>query len=101
MGLPSALRSRMRPSTEKNDPPSPSSPSPQVSAAQQPAEASDNVSFKRATRMRKGFALSASVAYLLSWIFLVLVLIGNTYNRPVLSSICTFVYSLLSKTKPN
>ncbi|KAJ4306162.1 hypothetical protein N0V88_000958 [Collariella sp. IMI 366227] len=44
--------------------------------------------------MRKGFALSASFAYLLSWIFLLLVVIGNTYDRPVLNSIFFFKLDL-------
>ena len=75
MKLPAALRSRMRHNTEKND--DRSSPvSPNSVEQSQPTEGAaevNNASIKRATRMRKGFALSASFAYLLSWIFLVLV----------------------------
>jgi hypothetical protein len=76
MGLPAALRSRLRAAhTEKADSPSSSSSSAQEQPAQL-AEA-DNASIKRATRLRRWFALSASFAYLLSWIFLLLV------SRPV------------------
>ncbi|KAK3301321.1 SUR7/PalI family-domain-containing protein [Chaetomium fimeti] len=89
MGLPAALRSRIKPNSEKNDPSSPSSPS-----AKEQAVENDNASFKRATRLRRYFALSASFAYLLSWIFLVLVLIGNTHPRAVLSGIYFFKLDL-------
>ncbi|KAK5658569.1 hypothetical protein OQA88_1962 [Cercophora sp. LCS_1] len=49
---------------------------------------------KRGTRVRKGFAISASVSYLLSFVFLVLVLIGNTYPRAVLRDIYFFKLDL-------
>lgn len=100
----------MKSNTEKNDPSSPSSPTTKDQAVE-----GDNASYKRATRMRRNFALSASFAYLLSWIFLVLVspftpsphnnnqpnsnhqiqvLIGNTYPRAVLSGIYFFKLDL-------
>jgi hypothetical protein len=64
----------MRHDTEKTDAPSPVNPnSAEQSQATEGAAEVNNASIKRATRMRKGFALSASFAYLLSWIFLVLV----------------------------
>lgn len=69
MGLPAALRSRLRPNkTEKHDSSSLSSPYGQPG----PADLS-SATLKQGTKMRKGFALSASFAYLLSWIFLLLV----------------------------
>lgn len=112
MKLPAALRSRMRPKTEKNEASSPVSP---ASAGQlQATEGAPEVNkanIKRATRMRTGFALAASFGYLLSWIFLVLVsrrlpslslniltlsqvLIGNTSNRPVLKDTYFFKLNL-------
>ncbi|KAL2196478.1 SUR7/PalI family-domain-containing protein [Corynascus similis CBS 632.67] len=87
MGLPAALRSRMRSNTEKSDLSSPSTPT-----SKEHALDSSNASFKRATRMRRNFALSASFAYVVAWIFLVLVLIGNTSARPVLSQ--TYFFKL-------
>ncbi|KAK4243961.1 SUR7/PalI family-domain-containing protein [Corynascus novoguineensis] len=87
MGLPAALRSRMRSNTENSDLSSPSTPT-----SKEHASDSSNASFKRATRMRRNFALSASFAYVVAWIFLVLVLIGNTRARPVLSQ--TYFFKL-------
>jgi len=49
---------------------------------------------KRATRVRKGFAISASVAYLIAWVFLVLIIIGNLYDRPVLRDVYFFKLDL-------
>jgi hypothetical protein len=73
MGLPAALRSRLKfNNTEKNDPSSPASPTSKEQAVPD-AEGTDNAAHKQATRMRRNFALSASFAYLLAWIFLVLV----------------------------
>jgi hypothetical protein len=69
MGLPAVLRSRLRPSTEKSGTSSPSSPT----SKEHLGSDLTNASIKQATRMRRGFALSASFAYLVSWIFLVLV----------------------------
>lgn len=66
MAIPSILRSRKTNSTEKHDLSSPTSPTREGSVM------SDAV-IRRATRLRKGFALSASFSYVLAWIFLVLV----------------------------
>lgn len=68
MALPSILRPRKR-TTEKHDPSS--RPTSTEHSAQSP-DVTDGT-LKRATRLRKGFALSAAAAYFLSWIFLVLV----------------------------
>ncbi|GAB1313927.1 SUR7/PalI family-domain-containing protein [Madurella fahalii] len=89
MAIPSILRPRKRNTTEKYDPSSPVSPVSKEHGAEV-----NSVVIKRATRLRKGFALSASIAYVLSWIFLVLVLIGNTYPRAVLNSIYFFKLDL-------
>ncbi|KAK4153907.1 SUR7/PalI family-domain-containing protein [Chaetomidium leptoderma] len=94
MGLPAALRSRLRFRKEKNESSSASSPTSKEQQLAQDAEANNNVGIKRATRMRRGFAMSASFAYLLSWIFLVLILIGNTHPRPVLDSVYFFKLDL-------
>ncbi|KAH6631116.1 SUR7/PalI family-domain-containing protein [Chaetomium sp. MPI-SDFR-AT-0129] len=97
MGLPAVLRSRLKGGSnnnEKHDPSSTSSPTTHDQTGTMGAEASTVASHKRATRMRRNFALSASFAYLLSWIFLVLVLIGNTRNQPVLRGIYFFKLDL-------
>lgn len=67
MAIPSILRPRKRNITEKHDPSSPLSPVSEQGTDIDPAV------IKRATRLRRGFALSAAIAYILSWIFLVLV----------------------------
>ncbi|KAL2190785.1 hypothetical protein L209DRAFT_674943 [Thermothelomyces heterothallicus CBS 203.75] len=87
MGLPAVLRSRLNTSSEKSHPSTPSTP---ISKEHVPE--SNDAGFKRATRMRRNFALSASFSYVLAWIFLVLVLVGNTYPRPVLSQ--TYFFKL-------
>ncbi|KAK4236676.1 SUR7/PalI family-domain-containing protein [Achaetomium macrosporum] len=97
MTLPAALRSRIRTSTEHHDTEqhhSSSESSPTTKEQPSPPPGLDDASIKRATRLRRGFAFSACFAYLVSWIFLVLVLIGNTYNRPVLSSIYFYKLNL-------
>ena len=108
MGLPAALRSRIRPNnnnnnnnTEKTDPPSSASPStPSTPSSPEPptqeatTEAQHTAAIKRATRLRRIFAWSASASYLLAWLFLLLILIGTTSARPVLSSIYLFKLSL-------
>jgi hypothetical protein len=89
MGLPAVLRSRLRPSTEKSGTSSPSSPT----SKEELGHGTDltDASIKQATRMRRGFALSASFAYLVSWIFLVLVryLFPNhrIFHTPILTTI--------------
>ena len=76
MALPAALRSRLRPKTEKTEPSTPASPTSNDQATRDSSttavEAND-AGIKQATRMRKGFALSASFAYLVSLVFLILV----------------------------
>ncbi|KAJ4401175.1 hypothetical protein N0V85_005587 [Neurospora sp. IMI 360204] len=42
---------------------------------------------KRATRLRQFFAYSASFGYLVSWVFLILILVGNTSDKPVLRNV--------------
>ncbi|KAK1836259.1 SUR7/PalI family-domain-containing protein [Podospora conica] len=49
---------------------------------------------KKATKVRKGFAISASVSSFLSLIFLILVLIGNVYPRAVLRDLYFFKLDL-------
>ena len=106
MGLPAALRSRLRPSSEKSgvssSSPSPSSVTKEDAPPSSPHDTTtevnnnnddndtDTAAVKRATRMRKRFALSASFAYTVSWVLLLLVLVGNTYPKPVLNSIYFF-----------
>ncbi|KAL2017625.1 hypothetical protein VTK56DRAFT_1893 [Thermocarpiscus australiensis] len=93
MALPSVLRSRLRnTAAEKNDLSSPSTPTSRENPDPQGSEVTE-AGIKRATRLRKGFALSASFSYLLAWIFLVLVLIGNTSQRPVIES--TYFFRLI------
>ncbi|KAK4131368.1 hypothetical protein BT67DRAFT_486332 [Trichocladium antarcticum] len=92
MGLPSILRPRKKNLTEKNAPLSPTTAASQEQSVQD-VEVND-ATVKRVTRRRKWFALSVSGAYLLSWIFLVLVMIGNTYPRAVLNSIYFFKLDL-------
>ena len=90
MALPSILRVRRRTPAEKGER---TSPSPAPGPKEQPAEdagtetppaaaegsttatttITDKAALKRATRMRKFFAISASTAYLISLIFLILV----------------------------
>lgn len=83
MGFPSALPSRLRPHvSEKTDSPSTTTPSSPVvdptttdhysEAATETSQLSNEV-LKKATRLRKGFALSAAFAYLVSLVFLILV----------------------------
>ncbi|KAL2115646.1 hypothetical protein VTJ04DRAFT_9901 [Mycothermus thermophilus] len=103
MGFPSALPSRLRPHvSEKTDSPSTTTPSSPVvdptttdhysEAATETSQLSNEV-LKKATRLRKGFALSAAFAYLVSLVFLILVLVGNTYPRAVLNQ--TYFFKLI------
>ncbi|KAK3988650.1 SUR7 family protein pun1 [Cladorrhinum sp. PSN332] len=106
MHLPSVLRPRPRkpsPSLEpEKQPGSPTSPHsyPDQDAATASASASGppfNVppsAMKRVTRFRRYFSFSASASYLLAWVFLILVLIGNTPGTSVLESIYFFKLSL-------
>ncbi|KAL1837569.1 hypothetical protein VTJ49DRAFT_3650 [Mycothermus thermophilus] len=103
MGLPTALRSRMKHVSEKGETSSTSAPStlipPSPADSKDPSETPSDGSqltkeaIKQATRLRKGFALSASFAYLLSLVFLILVMIGNTYPRPVIDQ--TYFFKLI------
>lgn len=45
---------------------------------------------QRSTRLRKSFAAVASVSYLISFVFLILILIGNTHDKPVLRDVYFF-----------
>jgi hypothetical protein len=90
--LPSALRIRRRPHSggkfssalSPSEKTSPSSLRPGVSQAD----------IHRSTKLRKSFAAIASVSYLLSFVFLVLILIGNTHDRSVLRDIYFFKLDL-------
>jgi hypothetical protein len=111
MGLPSILRVRRRTPAESaaektgRTSTTPSSPakdeqliSPRDSdatvVAGAPSENLTKTGIKKGTKVRKGFAISASVSYFLSFIFLILIIIGNTYPRPVLSDIYFFKLDL-------
>ncbi|KAK3370239.1 SUR7/PalI family-domain-containing protein [Podospora didyma] len=96
MGLPSILRVRKRNSTEKEGSQSARSTPPPTKEAL-PLVSGPNATtydIKRATRLRKAFAISASVSYLLVFIFLLLILIGNTFNKSVLKDIYFFKLDL-------
>jgi len=103
MGLPSILGVRKRSSVEKSATPenadtptkgsaAPSTDGTLISADEPSTLTPHNV--KRATRVRKGFAISASVSSFLSLIFLILVIIGNTYPRAVLRDLYFFKLDL-------
>lgn len=49
---------------------------------------------QRSTRLRKSFAAVASISYLVSFVFLILILIGNTHNQPVLRDVYFFKLDL-------
>ncbi|KAK4104234.1 hypothetical protein N658DRAFT_248067 [Parathielavia hyrcaniae] len=100
MELPAALRSRLRPGSEKQTgekiaSSSPTSPTPNEQLSQG-GSSSDltHTNIKRATSVRRGFALSASFAYLMSWIFLLFVVIGNVNPSPVLSTVYFYKLNL-------
>lgn len=88
--IPSALRSRRSQrngSTGQFSSDLPSSSSPHSETRH---EADANISkadIKRSTRSRRVFVYIASFCYLVSFVFLILVLIGNIYNRPGLRDI--------------
>ncbi|KAB5554759.1 SUR7/PalI family-domain-containing protein [Coniochaeta sp. 2T2.1] len=97
--LPSALRFRRSPrssttgggfssdllsSTEKSSPKNATQHRRQVSRAD----------IRRSTKLRKAFAAVASASYLVSFVFLVLILIGNTSNRAVLREVYFFKLDL-------
>ncbi|KAL2264749.1 hypothetical protein VTJ83DRAFT_7259 [Remersonia thermophila] len=107
MGLPTALRSRMKhaiseKTSSASTPPAsrqptlrPQSPVASADPSDAPSDGSQltNEAIKRATRLRKGFALSASFAYLMNLIFLILVMIGNLAPRPVIDQ--TYFFKLV------
>ncbi|KAK0728552.1 SUR7/PalI family-domain-containing protein [Lasiosphaeria miniovina] len=114
MALPSILRIRRRNQTEKASSPAASAPPPprpstsKEEELQSPAPplnphvTKDDI--RRATKLRRGFAISASVSYVLSFIFLMLVIIGNTFNKPVLRDIYFYTLDLtdiVPKSVPN
>ncbi|KAK4228743.1 SUR7 family protein pun1 [Podospora fimiseda] len=115
MGLPSILRPRPRrrsPSSEPEKHSSAVTPTSPASYTDQDATTTANTisasasisgpppynlpksTMKRITRTRRYFSFSASFSYLLAWIFLILVLIGNTPGTPVLESIYFFKLNL-------
>jgi len=106
MALPSILHARRR-NHNKPDPDatreSTASPSTVQSVAKDekfpgtpPNESSDvtKSDLNHMTKVRRAFAFSASVSYLLSFVFLVLVLIGNTSNKPILRDMYFFKLDL-------
>ncbi|KAK3684905.1 SUR7/PalI family-domain-containing protein [Podospora appendiculata] len=108
MGLPSILRIRKRNTPSSTDSSAPSSRA-SKEKEERPAAGSlppssttynaqnaniSQAAIKRATRLRRGFAISASCSYLISFVFLILILIGNTYNKPVLNDIYFFKLNL-------
>ncbi|KAK4190647.1 SUR7/PalI family-domain-containing protein [Podospora australis] len=91
MGLPSIIRPRKRNSgSEKYASTGPSTP---VSNDYRNNSTSKET-IRAATKTRRIFALTATFAYIVSWIFLVLVMIGNTYPKAVLDSIYFFKLDL-------
>ncbi|OIW31495.1 hypothetical protein CONLIGDRAFT_652559 [Coniochaeta ligniaria NRRL 30616] len=92
--LPSALRIRRSPRSAaagnfSSDLSSPEKASPKAHRRQV-----SRADIKRSTRLRKSFAAVASVSYLVSFVFLVLILIGNTHNRAVLRDVYFFKLDL-------
>lgn len=79
--LPSFIRARKR-NTEKRSSSSSSSLSPSSPETETASHHSNDI--KRATRNRRNAIIIASAFYFLSIIFLILVEIGNTANKPVL-----------------
>src|SRR3954447_21945661 len=58
-----------------------------VDRSLKPSNGSEGVNIKRATRTRKTISLVASLFLFISFIFLILVLIGNTHIKPVLADV--------------
>ncbi|KAL1845235.1 hypothetical protein VTK73DRAFT_827 [Phialemonium thermophilum] len=89
MALPSLLHVRRR----HADRASSATGSPAATKAS-PSRPVSDVDIKRSTRLRRAFVTLASLFYLLSFVFLVLVDIGNTHNKPVLRQIYFFKLDL-------
>ncbi|KAK3945888.1 SUR7/PalI family-domain-containing protein [Diplogelasinospora grovesii] len=99
--LPSVLRFRQRNASEKRSsslrgtqsPTLRSEPSTSDTATPPSNSGIIKTGIKRATRLRRIFTYSASFSYLCSFVFLILVLIGNTRDKPVLNDI--YFYKLV------
>ncbi|KAK0666300.1 SUR7/PalI family-domain-containing protein [Cercophora samala] len=93
MGIPSILRPRKRntitPTSEKHASTGPSTPTSRPDY-QTGNDTIPQDTLRRVTKTRRIFSLVASISYLISWVFLVLVLIGNTYPKAVISDIYFF-----------
>ncbi|KAK0635592.1 SUR7/PalI family-domain-containing protein [Bombardia bombarda] len=110
MALPSILHARRRKpnndnngNNEKSSSTTPSSvlskskeqlPPPADGQTQKQNTALSSADIKKATKLRRGFAFSASISYLISFVFLILVLIGNTSNKSVLNDLYFFKLNL-------
>ena len=100
--LPSALRFRRSPRSSTTGgrfssadlTSSEKSSSRHANAASQHRRQVSRADIKRSTKLRKSFATVASISYLISFVFLVLILIGNTSNRPVLREVYFFKLDL-------
>ncbi|KAK3325658.1 SUR7/PalI family-domain-containing protein [Apodospora peruviana] len=125
MTLPSILRVRRRnhqtseaaatseiPASGKPSTSAPGSPSPPASKeghqdSPDPDQSTTTINkahIKRATKVRRAFAISASVSYALSVVFLILVIIGNTSNKRIINDIYFFKLDLtdiIPKSVPN
>jgi hypothetical protein len=93
--LPSALRVRRTARSGagghfSSDMSSPEKTSPQSHRRRQVSRAD----IQRSTRLRKAFATVASVSYLISFVFLILILLGNIHNRAVLRDVYFFKLDL-------
>ncbi|EAA32092.2 hypothetical protein GE21DRAFT_7172 [Neurospora crassa] len=99
MGLKSLLNLRKRNSLD-DQPKERYSPQPQTRDAsyERTLQGEEGVpsdeQIKRATRLRRYFAWSASFGYLVSWVFLILILIGNTSDKPVLRNVYFYKLNL-------
>jgi hypothetical protein len=92
--LPSALRVRRTPRSSAGGQFSSGLPSSEKASPRSHRRHVSKADIRRSTRLRKSFAAVASVSYLISFVFLVLILIGNTHNRPVIRDIYFFKLDL-------
>ena len=75
-----------------------------VDQSLKPSNGGDSVNVKRATRTRKITSLVASFFFFISFIFLILVLIGNTHIKPVLTDVWFIrldLSNVVPRTVPN
>lgn len=88
--LPSALRIRRRSPQAQGGSFSPTLPSSEKRSSPISRPEVSQAALRRSTRLRKAFAATASVCYLISFVFLVLILLGNTHNQAVLRDVYFF-----------